>query len=161
MYWKYLWNAGDFSLHITDTLIHWVLNFQQLLPQKDQSDWYNLFPHVHIWRINQNVCALVPDLYLHGTQVFPKPSHIQRFSPLLKGSALLSFAWEHIPAHHYTATSLNMFVIDLICWLNLFSFIYTFIVDFITYKVSQGPILLDFWPGRDVEKMSGYHIVAS
>ncbi len=78
------------------------------------------------------------------SQVFPKPSLIEMLSPLFKGSAWLSFAWEHIPAHHNTATALNMFVIDLLCWLHLFSFIYAFIVNFTIYKVSQGPVLLDF-----------------
>ncbi len=66
MYLKYLLNAGDFSLHITDTLAggeYWISNNYY---QKKQSDWDKLFPHVHIWCINQNLCALVADLMLHA-----------------------------------------------------------------------------------------------
>ncbi len=62
-----------------------------------------------------------------SAQVFSKPSPIQRISLLFKGSAWLTFAWEHILVHDNTATALNIFVIDLLYGLHLFSFIYAFI----------------------------------
>ncbi len=44
----------------------WVLNVEQLLAQKDQCDWYYLFPNAHLWRFNQNSSTLTQYLLLHA-----------------------------------------------------------------------------------------------